>query len=225
MNPARDEIAERRTLGVRERGRLEKQRRVAEAAEAVFREAGYEQAAMRTIAARAGVSVGTVFEFAPDKRSLLLLIFGPMLNRLTDRAIATLDRDAPLVEQFMHVFAERYRFFHADIALARHLVSELAFFPRDLEADSPVAKYLASRSELREKIARLVAEQQRAGRVDPAVGAGDVVSIAMNINLIELREWLAVERPDVEAGLERLNRILTIALSGVVRDAPTRRSP
>lgn len=211
-------VADDRSLGVRERGRLEKQQRVAAAAEAVFREAGYEQAAMRAIATRAGVSVGTVFEFAPDKRSLLLLIFGPMLNRLTDQAIATLERDASLVDQFVHIFAERYRFFHENAGLARHLVGDLAFFPRDVAPDSPVADYLSKRGALREKIAEVVVDQQRRGVVDPAVDARDVVSIAMNINLIEVREWLGDERPDLEAGMQRLRRILTIALSGVVRN-------
>jgi AcrR family transcriptional regulator len=218
VTAAHDTLAGLRGLGIRERGRREKQRRVAEAAESVFREAGYERAGMRAIAARAGVSVGTVFEFAPDKRSLLLLIFGPMLNRLTDAAIATLDRNASLVDQFVHIFHERYRFFHEDLDLARHLVSELSFFPRVLEADSPVAKYLATRGALRAKIAGVVVQQQRAGRVDALVDASDVVSIAMNINLIEVREWLAEERPDLDAGLRRLRSILAIALSGVVRD-------
>ena len=217
MSAAHDPLADSRGVGIRERGRREKQKRVAEAAEAVFREAGYEAAAMRVIAARAGVSVGTVFQFAPDKRSLLLMIFGPMLDRLTDRAIASLDSDASAVEQFVHIFAERYRFFHQDVGLARHLVSELSFFPRELEPESPVMDYLAKRSALREKIAQVVVEQQRRGHLDPATDPRDVVSVAMNINLIEVREWLADERPDLDAGLRRLRRLLTIALSGVVR--------
>jgi AcrR family transcriptional regulator len=218
MRAAHEALVDLRGLGVRERGRRERQRRVADAAEVVFREVGYEQAAMRAIAARAGVSVGTVFEFAPDKRSLLLLIFGPILNRLTDQAIATLDRGGSLVELFVHIFAERYRFFYDDVDLARHLVGELAFFPRDITPDSPVADYLAKRGLLREKIAQVVVEQQRRGRVDPTVDARDVVSIAMNNNLVEVREWLADERPDLDTGLRRLRTILTIALSGVVRN-------
>jgi AcrR family transcriptional regulator len=197
MTAARDGVEPLRRLGTRERGRREKQRRVADAAEVVFRRLGYDRATVRAIAAHAGVSVGTVFEFAPDKRTLLLLIFGPMLNRLTDRAIASLDRNASLLDQFVHIFRERYRFFHDDIDLARHLVSDLSFFPRASEPEGAVADYLATRSELRRKIADVVIEQQRAGRVDASVDARDVVSIAMNINLIEVREWLAEEQPEL----------------------------
>jgi AcrR family transcriptional regulator len=210
-----------RRLGVRALGRLEKQRRVAEAAEAVFREFGYQDAAVRTIAARAGVSIGTVFEFAPDKRSLLLLIFGGVLDRLTDGAIATLDRDASLLDQFMHIFRERYRFFHDEIDLARNLIVEFGFFPKPTLPDSPVAQYLATRAAFRERIAQVVAEQQRRRRIDSAIDPHDITSIAIAINLIEFREWLAEETPSVEQGLCRLRKMLRIALCGVLLENDT----
>jgi AcrR family transcriptional regulator len=213
-----------RRLGTRAKGQIERRRRVAEAAEATFLEAGFDAASIRAIAARAGVSVGTVFEFAPDKRSLLLLVMGRTLHRLTDAALASIDPGLPLVDQFVHVFRKRYEFFHKNLELARHLVGELAFFPRSAPPHSPIAEYLATRASFRKKIAAMVSEQQRRGAVDAGIDPHDVVSIAMDINLIEVREWLALERPTVAKGLARLRALLTIALSGVVITPPAVRA-
>lgn len=204
-------------LGARALGRLEKQRRIAEAAEAVFHEKGYDGATVRLIAARAGVATGTIFQFAPDKRSLLLLVFGRTLELLADRAFATLDRRASLVDQFLHIFRERYEFFHNDIDLARHLMQELAFYPRLVSEDptSPFVQYLARRDATRAKIATIVAEQQRAGRVDPAIDPQDITDMAVAILTTEIREWLTSARPSVAVGLKRLRKMLVLALSGV----------
>jgi AcrR family transcriptional regulator len=201
-------------------GRLEKQRRIAEAAEAVFHEKGYDGATVRLIAARAGVATGTIFQFAPDKRSLLLLIFGRTLELLAERAFATLDRRASLVDQFLHIFRKRYEFFHDDIDLARRVVGELAAFPRVEPKDpgSPFAQYLASRAATRAKIATIVADLQRAGRIDHAIDPQDITDMAVAILTTEIREWLTGPRPSVAVGLKRLRKMLALALSGVARE-------
>jgi len=85
--------------GLRERGKLDKRRRIMEAAREVFIEHGYEQATTREIAARAGVSVGTVFVYAKDKRDLLLLIVNGELDAVSAKGQAALDRPGTLVER------------------------------------------------------------------------------------------------------------------------------
>lgn len=212
-------MIDRRPDGVRARGQLEKQRRITVAAEAVFHEKGYDGATLRLIAERAGVATGTIFTFAPDKRSLLLLVFGRQLELLAERALATLDTRAPLVDQFMHLFRPRYEFFDSDIDLARHLVTELAAFPRiqPLDPGSPFAEYLARRGATRVKFAAIVAEAQRKGSVDRALDPQDVTDMAIAILTTEIREWLTSPRPSVAAGLKRLRKMLALALSGVTQ--------
>jgi AcrR family transcriptional regulator len=206
-------------LGIRALGRLEKRTRVAEAAQAVFREKGYEAAGMRLIAARAGVSIGTVFEFAKDKRSLLLLVFGHNLELCTQRAVATLDRDASLVDQLVHIYRERYNFFYDDINISLPLHRELSFFfPDDKTQDpeSPIAQYLEKRTAGRAQIVKLIEDQQAAGFVDATHDARDIAAVIIAVHQVEMRDWLSREHHSVADGLKRLRHILSLALMGVM---------
>ena len=62
------------TLGRRERGKIEKRRRICEATREVFRRKGYEAATTREIADLADVAIGTLFAYASDKRELLMMV-------------------------------------------------------------------------------------------------------------------------------------------------------
>ena len=55
--------------------------RVLTAAEALFRDAGYDSASMSDVAKSAGVGVGTLYHHFPDKRALLL----ELIDRIGDR--------------------------------------------------------------------------------------------------------------------------------------------
>lgn len=65
------------------RGQLTRAR-VLDAAEALFREAGYDGSSMNDVARRAGVGVGTLYHHFPDKRALLL----ELIDRIGDRVAA-----------------------------------------------------------------------------------------------------------------------------------------
>lgn len=61
-------------LGRRERGKLDKRRRIREATREVFRRKGYDAATTREIAGLADVAIGTLFAYASDKRELLMMV-------------------------------------------------------------------------------------------------------------------------------------------------------
>jgi AcrR family transcriptional regulator len=210
-------------VGIRARGRLEKRARIVDAAQAVFREKGYDAAGVRLIAARAGVSVGTVFEFSKDKRSLLLLVFGRHLELCTQSAMATIDRDAPFIDQLIHIYRERYAFFHEDINISLPLLREISFFFPDAaaaDAESPIAQFLEKRAGGRAQIIALVAEQQARGLIDASHDPRDIAAVIVAVHQVEVREWLAKEHPTVADGLARLKKMLVLALLGVVRTEP-----
>ncbi|WP_256735273.1 helix-turn-helix domain-containing protein, partial [Variovorax sp. dw_954] len=73
-------------VGLRARSKVDKRRRIMEAARAVFIEHGYDAATTREIAQRAEVSTGTVFVYARDKRDLLLQVVNDELDALNARA-------------------------------------------------------------------------------------------------------------------------------------------
>jgi len=66
-----DSRSEQRVKPLRERLRAETVRAIAAAAEEVFAERGLKEARVEEIAARAGVSVGTVYNHFEDRRALL----------------------------------------------------------------------------------------------------------------------------------------------------------
>src|SRR5438128_2727154 len=96
----------RRTAGpgLRERNKLDKRQRIRAAAGELFTKLGYGAATLRQIAKRAHVGLGTLFNYADDKRDLVFLIFNDELEALTDAALAAPRADEPLIDQLMAVF-------------------------------------------------------------------------------------------------------------------------
>lgn len=80
-----------------------------------FRERGFERASVNVIAARAGVSVGSLYQYYPSKEALL----AALAERHTDDTLATLERTfeevarAPL-EVAVRTIVERMVAAHAD---------------------------------------------------------------------------------------------------------------
>lgn len=58
------------------------------AADQVFRESGFERAEMRTIAQRAGIAVGTIYNYFPNKWGLFLKILYDKWDRVEQRVLA-----------------------------------------------------------------------------------------------------------------------------------------
>ena len=85
-------------LGLRERGKLEKRRRIRQAARDVFLEKGYDDATTREIAERADVAIGTLFVYAKDKRDLLMMIINDDLDQLNQSLVETRARMQEAIE-------------------------------------------------------------------------------------------------------------------------------
>jgi AcrR family transcriptional regulator len=150
-------------LGLRERGKREKRRRIQRAAEAVFAEKGYAAATTREIAARAEVGTGTIFLYARDKHDLLMMIVNDALDEMIERAMTTLP-DGPLIDQLVHVFAIRYEFWMRDLDLSRHYFHEAypsLTRPRDGHAE--VERFHQRRARTLDGLAAIVAAHRHDG--------------------------------------------------------------
>jgi AcrR family transcriptional regulator len=204
--------------GVRARRQLETRRRITESAAAVFREHGYEAATMRAIAARAKVATGTLFLYAPEKRSLLLMILNKDLDRAGELALRTLDAGAPLLEQLVHIFRTRYTFLGRDTRLSLDALQQSSFLLNEdkLKPDSEAGRYLARLNAMRDGIAELITGHQRRGAVRPDVDPDDAASVAMAIYSSEVRMWLRLRNPRVASGIRILERRLALALRGML---------
>ena len=98
--------------GLRDRQKHERESRIAKAAEKLFARKGYADVAMEDVAARAGLAVGTIYNYFPSKSALLLAIVRRGTESLLVRGRKILDdppRDAVAAAcAFTEIFLEDF---------------------------------------------------------------------------------------------------------------------
>ena len=200
-----------RRLGRREQKKLETRDRIRTAAADLFTRHGYGAATMREIAQRAHVGLGTLFNYAEDKRDLVFLIFNEELNAVTDVALAAPRPGRPLVDQLIAVFRVHYRWLATKPALARILLQELTFYSSGKQA----ATFLGIRKRLIDGIEALVLAAQRARRIAAREDAAVIARLIFFVYSASLRWWIAAPRPNPEKGLADLRRLLNLQSDGL----------
>ena len=207
--------------GRREQRKLETRERIRAAAADLFTRHGYGAATMREIAQRAHVALGTLFNYAEDKRDLVFLIFNEELDRITDTAFAAVDPHLTLAEQLASAFGVFYREFAASPTLSRILLQEMTFYSHGKLAGD----FQRSKRRTIGFVEQLVAAAQRAGRLraneDPAVLALSLFFLYSGA----VRYWIAGERPNPRKGVEELRRMLELHLRSLVPPSPGRSRP
>jgi TetR/AcrR family transcriptional regulator len=198
-------------VSVREQKKLETRSRIRAAAAELFTRRGYGSATMRQIAGRAHVGLGTLFNYAEDKRDLVFLIFNEELNAITDVALAAPRPGQGLVEQLMAVFRVHYRWLGSKPALARILLQELTFYSSGKQAST----FLGIRKRLIEGIAQLVHEAQRARKIATREKPDVIARHIFFVYSASLRWWIAAPKPDPEKGVADLRRLLRLQFEGL----------
>lgn len=202
-------------LGLRERGKLEKRRRIKQAARDVFLEKGYDDATTREIAERADVAIGTLFVYAKDKRDLLMMIINDDLDQVNQHTAQGVP-DGPLLEQLTEFFRTRYRYWASEPRLSRPAVQEtFDFLSRSTGQGPETARFYARRGRIVDLLATIIRAKQQAGRIGDDYSAEEIASLFMTIYLTEVRRWLNDEDPAVDSGIAHLRKLMALALRGV----------
>jgi AcrR family transcriptional regulator len=207
--------------GLRERNKLDKRQRIRAAAGELFTKLGYGAATMRQIAKRAHVGLGTLFNYAEDKRDLVFLIFNDELEQLTAEALAAPRPDEPLIDQLMAVFACHYRRLGENHALSRILLQELTFYSEGKQA----VRFQEIRGRLIDGIEALVHGAQGDGRI---LAREDPAFIARHLFFVysaAIRWWITAPRPEAREGLADLRRLLELQFGGLSPAVARRRRP
>ncbi len=141
----------RLALGLRGRQKQERTRRIIKSAERLFARKGYAAVAMEEVAERAGMAVGTIYNYFPSKSTLLLAIVRRETETLLARGQKILD-DPPhdptvAVSTFSEIFLADFT--RDDRSLWRELfgaaIADPALVGRRLfEADAQLVSQLAS---------------------------------------------------------------------------------
>lgn len=164
-------------MGVREAQKLATRRRVLDAASDLFNEIGFEDATVRAIANRAGVSVGSVFTTFTSKADILSQVMQDRLESLyeeTGRVIplmrgSTADRCRSLFAVLYAFEMRRVKLFLAHIAVAYRW-----------EVD-PAARPFGSNQAFRDLIAAWLKEGVERGDIRTDVDGATVIDLLLGM--------------------------------------------
>lgn len=197
-------------LGLRERNKLDKLRRIKAAARELFVAKGFDDTTVREIATRADVGMGTVFLYADNKRDLLFLIANDELEDITEKAIAGFRPETAVLTNLMRAFRPHYEFFGEQPELSRFKLREMMFYDSGKQAK----RFQATRERLAGLLTGIIAAGQERSSIKRGEDAAFVAWIAFCIYQVEMRRWLVSDSPELQSGLKRLEKALKLFLSG-----------
>lgn len=177
-------VAEPRTESRRERRKREIERRIREAALALFREQGYEATTVEQIAERADVAKGTVFNYFPRKEALLAIVAEELLAQIYE----TLGPRETLVEggegAIRGIFQYGAREALRDPEFSRTMMSESmrAFWEREEEG--------RVEAEFRELLTDIIVQAQERGEFRRGVDPRAAIGLLEAAYFATLVEWL-----------------------------------
>lgn len=187
--------------------------RIESAAWELFCEKGYEATSTRAVAERAEIASGTLFNYFPEKRTLLLHLMRRRLDEAAQVAFQTLPRGS-LGTQLEHIFRHLFASYGQERRLSRVFVKELLFVDGPLRAETAQWTY-----GLIERIGELVRTAQ--GRGEISLGADPMKTAAQifSAHYFGLVTWLGGTVPSEAARDEHLRSAVQLLLKGLERQA------
>lgn len=179
---------------------------------ALFSRHGYETATLRQIAKRAHVGLGTLFNYAQDKRDLVFLVFNEGLAGVTDEALRAAEAERCLLDQLLGMFRPHYKFFARNPALSRILLRDMTFYSDGKQA----AEFLRIRARLFSGIEAVIRAAQQDGQI---ASDEDATIISRHVFLVfagALRWWIATRNPNPAKGLADLRRLFELQINGLI---------
>jgi len=204
-------LTQQKTSGLRERNKLDKLRRIKEAASELFVLKGFDDTTTREIAIRAGVGLGTVFVYAATKRDLLFLIINDDLQAAVEKAAGMVRPDKPMLENLLRVFQAHYRYFGREPALSRLALREMNFYAAGPEA----RKFLKTREQLIALIGHIVDIAVDRKAISSKEDSSLIAWVIFSIYQIEIRHWLSSNELNMARGLDYLRRQLVLLVNGL----------
>jgi AcrR family transcriptional regulator len=206
--PLSDDVS----LGQREKNKIDKLRRIKDAARELFLSKGFDDTTTREIALRAGVGMGTVFIYADNKRDLVFLVANDELAEATAKAEASFREDASCLESLLTVFRHHYEFFGRQPELSRLMLREMTFYDTGRQA----GRFHAIRERVIRLVGNIMARAQKHGMIRTSEDPSFIGWVAFCIYQVELRRWLMTADINLEAGMAALERALRLFILGLM---------
>jgi TetR/AcrR family transcriptional regulator len=202
-------------------GRPDVAQRILDAATRLFARHGFVGASLRDIAKAVGIRKPSLLYHFPSKDDLRKGVLEQMLEHWNEAVPRILRAATAGPEQFDAIGEETQRFFNDDPDRARLLLREL------LDRPEEIAPLVAQRVQPWSKIVcDYIRKGQAQGRVYPDVDPEAYVAQVINLVLCgfathsSLRNVLATDADDREAGARLLREMLRVAKSSLFLPAP-----
>lgn len=187
----------------RELNKINSRKRILKASRKLFTRLGYEETMMEDIAEKAEVSKGTIYNYFPNKESLLIGTADEVLDRVKEMAENHSGLQINSLEKLKLVLLE--------IVVASvdylNLSRRIAFLNSD--EDSPL---YATRRDMQGILRKLIIKAQSEGLLSPAGDVDDIVDLIMGMYLIALFEWSRIDEYSPDFLKEKLYRFFNIIL-------------
>ena len=200
------------TTGRRHRQKRERERRIVKAAERLFARKGFAGVAMEDVAERAGLAVGTLYNYFPSKSALLLAILRRETESLLargQRILADPARD-PLaaVSAFTEIFVDD--FMREDRRLWREMFGAAIADPsvvgqRLFEADAQLVRQLAT----------LLDRYRSIGVLESDLEATPAATVVYAVCFTWMTAYLMNDEISAELVRDEIRRGIAIAMRGV----------
>src|SRR5258708_7564718 len=198
-------------LGLREMKKLDKRQRIRAAARELFSKLGYEAATLRQIARRAHVGLGTLFNYADDKRDLIFLIMNEELDAIAERASESAVARSGIVDQLAAFFRVHFSELARELTLSRILLQELTFYSHGKQA----AEFQNHRQRLVGRIEDLIRAGQAAAQIRGDQDAALIARYVFFVYSTAIRWWIGSDTPDPDIGIAELRELFDLQLAGL----------
>ena len=202
-------------LGLRERGKLRRRKRIKETARTVFVELGYEAATTREIAERAEVSLGTLFAYAPTKSELLMMIVNDDHAEMGGDRLPAYQPDTPLMDLMMAFSRQEYSYWGQYPELARQARREITVVLLGRQAGPEAVRFAGRKPKLLAEMAAFVKSKQKSGALSTKAPPELIADMWWALYNQSLHNWLNQAQPDLRKGLLEMQRLLALAMDGL----------
>ena len=201
--------------GLRAKQKADRHGRILEAAAELFRNAGYEAVKIEAIAAAAGVSIGTIYNYYQNKGDLLVAIVSLEVNEVLNAGETVIARPPSSAEKAVDTLIGIY-IEHSLVYLSKEMWRQ-AMAISTQQPSSPFGEtYAALDIALARQTCALIEKLQNLELLDRAADAtslGEVIFNNTNMNFIVFVKTEAMGVLELRAMLRRQHR----AILGVLR--------
>jgi AcrR family transcriptional regulator len=201
--------------GLRAKHKIDRNSRIVEAASGLFRREGYEGARIEEIAAKAEVSVGTIYNYYRNKGDILVAIVSMEVHEVLAAGLRILQRPPKNVEKAVDALIATY-IDHSLVYLSKEMWRQ-AMATSTQQPDSPFGKtYTALDRDLADQTCALIAKLQELGLVRNDIdgrGVGEMIFNNMNMMFIEFIKHENISIKELRANIRRQSKTLVSAIS------------